>query len=793
MKLLLLFEVLLTAQSSGTGGPYNINNHHELHHHHHQYHRSYEENDLLSSVAKFRPTSDPVARSVSSDRPGRSKPDVGGFSYLSLRGGGSSVLPPLERPNDRPPSPDHLFSVPAGVGDSTSPASSSAHMIAPSSFESLSMASPPFNEGFDRMGSPLLQLFASGDRGSPSPFLTSSEDMPELLGIIRSSISINGIEDQEWTDCMDYLAQILLLGSQNEDEQDQRTLDCVWVMQEKAMEATTPGGVGGGSISKGGEAMMDSPRSSHSAKQVLGKLYNSQSFRAPGNVEMVMMHYCAYLVSRHLYERVQNNVLRRGSIPRLEEWPDVLEEDVAFKKTFIPLTIVQVLKGLIPIEDSSYEFTPAEEALYLTNFFIPGGERFMKALRQIDASVSLTIRHFVFNMPLRKEPIQHKAALHMAKMVLSPSLQLAAEMPAFDVDPPNDIALAIDQTEFKESLTWSELMLAWQSLRVEWPHTEMDSEGIFGIDCLVLRLLAKSLWTGNESQRPLDGVQILKSNNHPSDPIPLGTLVHFARCLANSDSVDMVALPMMIYHLISPQTVREDHFDPLHLLPLMKMWFINLNTVALDRAAKLRAALYFKPPQWWISLRSETIVIASMFPSFPFDREDEDIVPSDLASLFRQEFQVPDSIIRFEALKITQCEWFKSLETKPVQIQVMTAVLEFLASGILANGDWINEHKWIYVVGQFVDDFNHHNHDATRFDNDTTLSSRIAAVAKICRIHLRSEQEREEEGDDEIDLESLFDPHTLKFIPKRLESVTPNTALACAILEEMSTLIDIHS
>ena len=739
------------------------------------------------------PTSSSLHRSVSSDQSVRSD-YTATTSFNSL----SSRIPFRGADSQRPPSPAHHMI--NQLLEDTEPFFLDDPRAYPSSFDSTfsgGLSSPAFA---DRMGSPLIQIFGdrNSDVASPGPLAVAMDTVGDLWEVITASYPASSVEAHpEWARCVEYLGSILVELEPVLHEDDHTTLGCISIMQEVVMSPPSYKPAGAAAAHKSSEP--SSPRASSNSnimKSMIGRVFH-QPYSAPGNVQLVVIHFCAYLVSRFLLEKVELNILVKKSMPRLSFWPDVLDRDTAFKKTFIPLSVVRILKGLIPAEESApsstYEFRPAEEALYLVNFYVPGGKRFMQALRSIDDALSRTMRHFVFITPLSKDPLQHKAALHLAQMIFSPTLHLAAQMPSADVDPADHIALSSSWQQ-KQPLSWTELRSAWESLRLEWPHKEMDSEGIFGVDCLFLRLLAKSLTTGNQ----FDGVHILKTaNSFLSDPIPHGTLVHFAKCLAHSERVDLVALPMMIYHLISPRTVRENHFDPLHLMPLLKVWFNNVNTVALDRAAKLRAALYFKQPLWWESLRNEPLIIAAMFPEARISEDN----PEEFVSLVQEPFAVPESVKKFETLKSNHPQWVTSLNEKPPHIQVMTAVLEFLSSGIAANGNWISEHRWLFIVKQFAQEFNSAilTPPGAEPHAKTELLNRISDIQKICVVHLRSEEQDgiDSSWDNSPEIARLFDrdthifhSHLLEMSSDTIAKPAGGTSLAHAILTTMSDLLD---
>ena len=228
---------------------------------------------------------------------------------------------------------------------------------------------------------------------------------------------------------------------------------------------------------------------------------------------------------------------------------------------------------------------------------------------------------------------------------------------------------------------------------------------------------------------------------------------------------------MMLYHLISPHSIRENHFKLIDLLPLFKIWFNNVDKVRLDRAAKLRAALYFKEPQWWVSLREgEGLVVQSMFPDKPLSENEE----------FNAIVTAPYSYLNFERFKRTFPDWPE--QSQPSHIQVMSAVLEFISFGIRENGNWIAyTDKWLYVVSQFANEFNSVVIPSSEAD---ALLDRIEAVMRIARVQLRAEPLSDSHAVEDLFLQDRF------LVLERLnDAFLHPSAVALAILIKMSDIL----
>ena len=409
-------------------------------------------------------------------------------------------------------------------------------------------------------------------------------------------------------------------------------------------------------------------------------------------------------------------------LPAFRDWADARDG----VPTFVTDLVVNNGHRLMAPGDTGTVEAVLRDLVMLSNdYFTPAGPRFYAQLEELEAFVHGYITAYALQIAFPMATEHYESALFLTKLVTSPALQLASMMPSLDVDPPASLVLATAVA--KTDLAWAEVQLLFRNLRLVWPRTDMDARGIHGIDCLLLRFMAKSKY-------PLD--QVDSSDEDPVDQAALLPLVIretkelFKGCIARAKHTDLAALPMVIYRLLSQGVVDAGHFDFTALPPLLRLARTNFNWPMLDRAAKLRAATAVVPPQWWTQLRATSVVVRNLFP---------ESVDSESAEFNRL------VTTRFSAAHVTDFRdlvasgWLADASRTAVEL-AMASVLEFLVESIETTGDWLAPNPWEFVLSQFVPDYSRMltASNASQAAFVRSFAERVGQAAIVAERHVRS-------------------------------------------------------
>ena len=430
-------------------------------------------------------------------------------------------------------------------------------------------------------------------------------------------------------------------------------------------------------------------------------------------------------VSRNLRSEVSRVFIKSDSIP-LSSWVEAASDS----PTIVSDQTVLNLYGLSADEDSALvDKDPRDWVLYNTEYYVPGGMRVYGRIAHVEDYVHQYITQLISQLNLPVATHQFLATTSLIRLVSRPDWKMASELPAVDFDPSPAVFLKPELTS-RNDPKWQEIARLFGYLRTTWPRPDLDSKGIFGIDCLILRFLALARYPVAEAMSiehgHLDGVD--KNKLLPTVIGVAKTL--FATCIARSKHTDIVALPMIIFHLISRPAKAADFVS---LLPLLRFYRSNFNWQAIDRAAKLRAATAINPPAWWraINMDSPRPVLARTLTAREMGTGSE---------IFNGLVNNPlDSTVvsRFKALEASG--WIESEEAKSEEIQTFVEILRIIVESIQFSGDFTSLNRWAFVVRQYADDYNTVIAEASSSksiaDVSAQLVTRLRAVAKVATRH----------------------------------------------------------
>ena len=472
----------------------------------------------------------------------------------------------------------------------------------------------------------------------------------------------------------------------------------------------------------------------------------------PYSIELGVHVGVWYLFSREVRQSLLGRMLVEGCLEGGAADPRIAGA------TMLPASKLTNIYGLSGPHDDRLFNAAAQWELYQNDFYLPGGAGFMRQLRTLEGQMvdHIKLVHSVLGMTFNV--YQYSTAIYITKLANSPVLELASRLP--DADPP--IALArVAQGVF--DIERGDLYNLMSSARSVWPAgKDLVTKGIFGVDCLVLQLLIKSRWP----------VAAGESVDDPATLLPHALQVtkdHFAACLDQAGEVDLVALPMMIFHLLSHKVLSNSQFQPESLTVLMLVAEWNVNFAVLSRAARLRAAASIQPPAWWTLFRSGKVVIHNMYASQAIKPDSS----AEFEALVTEPFG-PGHVARFRALKATG--W----KAKSQVAAAMGAALEMLVKSIEDDGDWITPEPWIWIANLYAKEFNQHVSGTLVSDS---LPARLRALLSVLtpQVDIRL--------DVSADVNLLFTPTRL-YAEARLSVCASNNAegapaLAQGILQRM--------
>ena len=455
-----------------------------------------------------------------------------------------------------------------------------------------------------------------------------------------------------------------------------------------------------------------------------------------------------FTISRKLRQEISKSIFDQERLPPVSTWPDAR----IGVQTLLPAYHLTWLASLSTQQEAAFVTDyPRDWMMYHNDYYLTSGPRWFDQIKFVEEYVARYISELSWALDLPVDPYQFDAATYLTRFVNSPALYIASLMPEVDVDPVASLYLTQQSPQSKPTLSWDEISDILGAFRRQWPPEEVVDSGanFFDVECLLVRMIALSRY-------PIDLAMATFDNADGVDrralipEMPLKQYDEFQQCLERTKHTDMVALPMMIYHVLSE--VHEG-FDYKALYPLLGLIKSNLNWTELDQAAKMRAATAIVKPSWWLKWNS--ITNTRSLPS--------------LKDLFRDEVGVSgnaefDSLVsislsdldlgrRYVALRSSG--WVQhaeeAAETSP-GIKTALRLLEIIIGPIQVNGDFRVLNQWTFVIKKYLTEYNGLIANAGRVSDEERLSQatdfvkRARAVQSVARLHPRDISESDDSG-----------------------------------------------
>jgi hypothetical protein len=436
-----------------------------------------------------------------------------------------------------------------------------------------------------------------------------------------------------------------------------------------------------------------------------------------------------FLISRELRRSVLTSILTdpAGKVDHVSHWPNI----VSISPFLVPFHVVPTLSGLSHFnEEFLVTKIPKDWTLYSSDYYVASGPRIIGQIKYVEESISLYVRDLVLKYEFPVATPQLESASHLTKLVNCPAFEIASRMPAKDVDPPMATWLSEHERFAISSLAFMQL---YDSLKKIWPPSQQETKEMFGVGCLALRFTA--LMALPKSRIPVDdkwensSVEALMPIMLPL--FPDATLEQYKHCLERTLQTDMVALPMMMYHLLSEKRA-EFEYETLYVL--LKA-YERINWTELDKAAKIRAATAMEKPNWWArwnSLGGDILPsLRDLMPSIP---ETGNAVLDMLMDKSLSDFSLVPNFLEAERAGLP-----KDLPTTNAQVRAAVAILNMVVGGIRASGDFRKFNQWSYVLSFYLDEYDElMKQSEPNLDSVQEFVNRAKAVKSVASMQPRT-------------------------------------------------------
>lgn len=383
--------------------------------------------------------------------------------------------------------------------------------------------------------------------------------------------------------------------------------------------------------------------------------------------------------------------------------------------SFIPLSMEQMIVGLLEMGDSKSAEIARDLTFYSKLYYRTGGKRWHSRLRELDRQILTHVLNieYTFAGQLKFNVEQYKVALHISKLVSSPALVLSTMMPEQDVAPTLASILDVDEATKIPRILWADIIPVVVSSRLLLGI--VDGEAQKSSDCLIMQIAIKTTLPG-ESDDPESFL--------PDMPSQIYSLNSY--CIESYKGADIVALPMMAYHFISTE-VR--HINFVHMGFLFELMLKNMKLRIVDRAARLRAATSVIPPRWWTEFRRSPIVLVSLFSGM-------EVTNAEFREIISTPFSV-GHVAKFRSLEASG--HLETDEARTPQSRLIMNVLRWLVQSIEHDGDWLTPQSWIWVTNLYGKEFNEALGKAAA--EKAPVKERIAQVSSVAAILSHSTRE----------------------------------------------------
>lgn len=350
--------------------------------------------------------------------------------------------------------------------------------------------------------------------------------------------------------------------------------------------------------------------------------------------------------------------------------------------SFIPLSMMQMIVGLLEMGDSKSAEVARDMTFYSKVYYRTGGKDWHKRLSLLDRKILTHVLYieYTFAGQLKFNVEQYKVALHISKLVSSPALVLSTMMPEQDVAPKLSSILDVDKATKITRILWGDIIPVVVSSRLLLGI--VDGEAQKSSDCLIMQIAIKTTLPG-ESDDPQSLIHDMSPDIYSPN----------SYCISSYKEADMVALPMMAYHFITMDVIRIKF---IHMGFLFEIMVKNMNLRVVDRAARLRAATSVIPPRWWTEFRRSPIVLVSLFPGM-------EVSSSEFRDIISKPFSV-GHVAKFRSLEASG--YLEKEEARTPQSRLIINVLRWLVQSIEHDGDWLTPQSWIWVTNLYGIEFN---------------------------------------------------------------------------------------
>ena len=439
-----------------------------------------------------------------------------------------------------------------------------------------------------------------------------------------------------------------------------------------------------------------------------------------------------FVISRKLRQLATESLVNptEKKIFETSAWPPALSSNPS---TFVPFHQAHALMGLSRYDDE-YMVTevPIDWTLYSGDYYVSAGPRLLGHVREVETLVSEYISNLAMKCAFPLTNIQLKGAAYLGNLLTAPASRIASLMPAVDVDPTPFVRS--NKRRPLHPLKGKEILEILEAMRHHWPPTEEEAEKGLGVECLMLRIVALARFPDTT-----DVSSVLAFDNLGSlelfPEVARGSLALFDGCLTRTRHTDMVALPMMVYHLLSKEW---SGFDYEVLGPLLEFYESNFNWVELDRAAKIRAATAIEKPNWWASWNNFR---SNLLPSVSqLLRKLKETGNEQFDALVRLSLSSRDLVARFYAIDVSSLP----VNSQP-SVRAAVAILRMVVGSIRATGDFRIMNQWNYVINAMVSEYDSLMQKSSVDPAEVkALIERIQAVDQVAHFHPRASSDEED-------------------------------------------------
>jgi hypothetical protein len=393
---------------------------------------------------------------------------------------------------------------------------------------------------------------------------------------------------------------------------------------------------------------------------------------------------------------------------------------------FNEVAVVNFITTLSTTEDETWIAKGSRDWLqYSLDYYVPYGSGIFWSVSKVQEHVVRYITELAPALDLEIDSKHFEATMSLVGLLTNPELKMLSTLPRTDFNPNPDSFLK-DNYAPKLDMAAADISRLIHALRPVWPAADPEHKPLCAVECLLLR------WLGMSRYPIMQAMSIDEGHTDTVQKQKLLPLVgehlgkSFGGCLDRTKHVDMTSLPMMVYHLISERIAT---FDYVALLPLLRFYMQNFEWRVLDRAAKLRAAISISPPEWWLRLTSGTVTLGALFPDLESDN-----------ALLNQVISTPIGPgLVSKMASLDSSGWAEDGQSEAAQ--TVTLIARMIAQSIEYSGDFVTTNRWVFVLSQYVGEYNilMAAEDARSIeDGSRRLIARINEVARVAHRHAGS-------------------------------------------------------